>query len=214
MKYCISCGFRLEDDASFCRNCGAKQAEVNKIEDIKPDSTVSTVPETSVEPGDNFSAPVSESADSPAVAPVYQTAYAQNQTAYTPAPQQYTQYQPPVNPAPTYYQAPANSMNYQPEVVPSNSVGVAGFVCGLLSLFFCWVPLIGIILPIIGLVCSGKGISKGRPYGRAGLSIAGLVLSILGVISGAIYTIVWIAFIVATASYGTAASSLNLWLSM
>jgi hypothetical protein len=69
----------------------------------------------------------------------------------------------------------------------NNGMGVAGFVCGLVGLVFSFIPLIGLIswpLVIIGIVLSGIGINyvnQGRADNK-GLAIAGLVVSIVGLV--------------------------------
>lgn len=60
----------------------------------------------------------------------------------------------------------------------SNGIGVAGFVLALLALFLGWIPVLGWILWILGLVLSCVGVFK-TPKG---LAIAGLVISLLGLI--------------------------------
>lgn len=60
-------------------------------------------------------------------------------------------------------------------------MGIAGFVLGLLSLVCCWVPVLGFLLGIIGIVFSAIGIVKKK---NRGLSIAGLVTGIIGTIVG------------------------------
>lgn len=60
----------------------------------------------------------------------------------------------------------------------SNSLGTAGFVLALLGLVFSWVPVLGWILWLLGLIFSFVGVFR-QPKG---LSIAGLVISCLGLI--------------------------------
>jgi hypothetical protein len=60
----------------------------------------------------------------------------------------------------------------------SNGLGTGGFVLALLALFLCWVPVLGWILWALGLILSFVGVFK-QPKG---LAIAGLVLSLLGLI--------------------------------
>ena len=60
----------------------------------------------------------------------------------------------------------------------SNGVGTAGFVLALIALFLGWVPVLGWILWILGLILSFVGIFK-TPKG---LAIAGLVISLIGII--------------------------------
>jgi hypothetical protein len=70
---------------------------------------------------------------------------------------------------------------------PSNSLGTAGFVVGIIGLVFSFIPIIGVVawpLVILGIVFSAVGISrasKGRATNK-GLAIAGLVVSIVGLV--------------------------------
>lgn len=78
---------------------------------------------------------------------------------------------------------PTNSNQGQTIIVnqqenKSNGTGVAGFVLALIALFLGWVPVLGWILWLFGLILSFIGIFK-KPKG---LAIAGLVISLLGLI--------------------------------
>lgn len=57
----------------------------------------------------------------------------------------------------------------------TNGLGTAGFVLALISLFFCWLPLVNGILWLIGLTFSLIGVFR-QPKG---LAITGLVLSVI-----------------------------------
>jgi hypothetical protein len=57
----------------------------------------------------------------------------------------------------------------------SNGVGTAGFVLALIAVFLGWVPVLGWILWILGLILSLVGIFK-KPKG---LAITGLVISFI-----------------------------------
>lgn len=61
----------------------------------------------------------------------------------------------------------------------SNGFGIAGFILALLTLFLGWIPIIGWLLWLLALVFSLVGIFK-KPKG---LAIAGLVLSVIGLIT-------------------------------
>jgi hypothetical protein len=67
-------------------------------------------------------------------------------------------------------------VNQQPQ--KSNGVGTAGFVLALITVFFGWIPVLGWILWVLGLVLSFVGVFK-QPKG---LAIAGLVISLIGLI--------------------------------
>lgn len=77
---------------------------------------------------------------------------------------------------------------------PRNGFGTTGFVLGLLAAIFAWIPFVGVIgwpLAILGLIFSGLGlyrVMKGRANNK-GLTIAGLVLSTLGLVFCIIYTV-------------------------
>ena len=54
--------------------------------------------------------------------------------------------------------------------------GVTALVLGIIAIFLCWIPLFGLILPILALVFGGIGIylQNGK-----GMAVAGLVLGII-----------------------------------
>ena len=66
----------------------------------------------------------------------------------------------------------------QPEVKQMNGIGVAGFVLALVTLIFCWLPIFNWVTWALGLIFSCIGMTK-QPKG---LAIAGLVISLIGVI--------------------------------
>ncbi|MGM0649449.1 MAG: hypothetical protein ACQES1_02960 [Bacteroidota bacterium] len=59
-----------------------------------------------------------------------------------------------------------------------NGIGIAGFVLAIIALFLGWVPFLGWILWLLGLIFSFAGVFK-KPRG---LAIAGLVISLIGII--------------------------------
>jgi hypothetical protein len=84
-----------------------------------------------------------------------------------------------------------------PPQQPSNGMGIAGFVTGLVGLILCWVPWLGLLLSIVGVALSGAGISQGKKKGAStGLAIAGLSCGAVGLI----LSIVILVFIYAAAS--------------
>ena len=60
----------------------------------------------------------------------------------------------------------------------SNGIGTAGFVLALIALVFCLVPILNGIVWFLGLVLSAIGVFK-QPRG---LAIAGLAISLIGII--------------------------------
>jgi predicted lysophospholipase L1 biosynthesis ABC-type transport system permease subunit len=73
--------------------------------------------------------------------------------------------------------------NYGPQPLPAVGVvpgRIPGFVCGLIAMFFTTLPIVSIPLGVVGWVQSAKALRKlPAPSRGRGLSIAGLVLSIL-----------------------------------
>ena len=61
---------------------------------------------------------------------------------------------------------------------PSNGVGTAGFVLALIGLFLSWIPVLGWMIWLLGLILSFCGIFR-TPKG---LAIAGLVISLIDLI--------------------------------
>ena len=60
----------------------------------------------------------------------------------------------------------------------SNGIGTAGFVLALIAIFLGWVPVLGWVVWFLGLILSFVGVFK-QPKG---LAIAGLVISLIGII--------------------------------
>ncbi|RJQ83109.1 MmpS family transport accessory protein [Amycolatopsis panacis] len=94
--------------------------------------------------------------------------------------------------------APSYSQ-YQPAPQPpqpKNGFGTTGFVLGLLGLIFSFIPIIGVVswpLVILGIIFAALGIARARS-GKAtnkGLAIAGLVLSVLGLVVAILWAAVF-----------------------
>ncbi len=66
----------------------------------------------------------------------------------------------------------------------SNGMATAGFVLALITLFFGWLPVAGWITWLLGLIFSSIGLSRANKIGGTGkgLAIAGLVISLIGII--------------------------------
>lgn len=60
----------------------------------------------------------------------------------------------------------------------SNGIGTAGFILALIAIFLGWVPFLGWIIWMLGLIFSAIGVFK-TPRGFA---IAGLVISLIGIV--------------------------------
>lgn len=68
-----------------------------------------------------------------------------------------------------------------------NGIGVTGFIFSIIAVLIGWIPVVGWIIGgifwLLGLIFSAVGIGKGKRVKRGlGLSIAGLVISLIGVV--------------------------------
>jgi hypothetical protein len=59
-----------------------------------------------------------------------------------------------------------------------NTMGLVGFIASLVSLVFGWIPFIGQLIWLVGIVLSIIGVTK-KPKGFA---IAGIIISCIGII--------------------------------
>ena len=97
------------------------------------------------------------------------------------------EYQGGVPPVPQQQVVYAQQPVFVQTAAPTNGLGVAGFVTGLLGLVLCWVPWLGVLLAGVGVVLSGVAIPQGKKKGASnGLAIAGLVCGIIALIPAVI----------------------------
>lgn len=129
-------------------------------------------------------------------APAYQPA-TPPQPAATPAPTPSTAAPYPMPPA---YQSTASQYGYtgtqgqnpaytqQSTTLPWTGLGIAGFVCSIVSLFFLGIFLgpLGIILSILGYQQTSQGTHRGRGLALAGIIVGGIctALAVIGIIAG------------------------------
>jgi hypothetical protein len=82
---------------------------------------------------------------------------------------------PPYGPAVPYGPGPTS---------PSGTV-IAGFVVALVGLVLFWTPILGLLLSVVGLVLSARGLSQVRRTGQSsGLATTGVVMGIVGLVPG------------------------------
>ena len=75
----------------------------------------------------------------------------------------------------------------------SNGIGTAGFVLALIGLFTAWIPVVGWIIWLLGMIFSFIGVFRSP----RGLSIAGLIISFCALI---IIIVIWV-IAMSSASY-------------
>jgi len=67
----------------------------------------------------------------------------------------------------------------------TNGPGIASLVLGIIGVIIFWVPFVGLPVSVVGLALAAVGM---RRIDGKGFAIAGLVLSIIGVILGGCIT--------------------------
>ena len=148
----------------FCESCGSAIPDGQSFcSNCGAAAPVQAAPQPAAQPAQQYAQPAQ---------PVQQ--YAQ------PAPQ-------PVQPVQQYAQPVAQPVYVQPVVAmpaqprKSSGMAIAGLIMGIFALILCWVPVLNWILGLLGLIFSIVGIAK-KNGGAKGAAIAGLILTILGII--------------------------------
>lgn len=166
--FCESCGSLIPDGHSFCSNCGTPVSRPQVQPAQAAPAPVAAAPVVAVPAP--AAQPVQPVYQQPAVQPV--------QPVYQPVAQPVQPvYQQPVYQQPVYQQAPAAP------VKRGNGPATAGLVFGILTMVFCWIPGIFWGFALFGLIFSIIGVAKRNASGK-GKAIAGLILTVLGLIFG------------------------------
>ena len=86
---------------------------------------------------------------------------------------------------PNYGFTNAPPVSNLPPERPGNGLAVAGLVCGIIGLVFCWIPFLGWILAILGIIFGAIGNGKANRGAKGkGLAMAGLITGVLGLVLG------------------------------
>ena len=172
MKYCANCGIAIEDEVRFCPGCGKKQDEAPETP-ADPQKNVSTQPKESANESSGEQPPIPPTYASPIQQPPY--------TPPSPPPSA-----PPAG-NPGYWQGGGSVQHsYIQPKQKSNGLAIAGFVVSLCTILFLAVPFIGLIMSLIALGLSIAGmVVANRNEGAVGMAVAGLVLSIIFLITTA-----------------------------
>jgi Tfp pilus assembly protein PilE len=78
-----------------------------------------------------------------------------------------------------------------PQLAPThpqqgNGMAVAGMILGIIGLALCWLPFVGWLCALIGIILGALGMSKAKQIGGRGkgMAIAGLICGIIGLMIG------------------------------
>lgn len=73
-----------------------------------------------------------------------------------------------------------------------NVMAMVALVLVLIGLVTCWVPIVGVVLSFIGFILAIIALAKVKNYlpltARKGMSIAALIISVIGVLIGGLFT--------------------------
>lgn len=169
--FCENCGAPIEAGQAFCMSCGAKVNAAPAAEAV-----AAPVAEAVAAPVAEVAQPVAEAVAQPVVeaaAPVAEAVIPVAQPVAQPIAQPVQQAQP--LPA-----APAGK----------NGFAIAGLVLGIVTMVFCWVPILVWVLGAAGLALSIVGLVKSNNKGGKGKAITGLILSAVGAVIGIFVTVI------------------------
>lgn len=79
----------------------------------------------------------------------------------------------------------------------TNGLGIASMVTGIVSIFFCYIPIFGFIPAATALTMGLVGLSK---KGGKGMAIAGIATSSFALLINLITAFIWIISIIASVS--------------
>ncbi len=92
----------------------------------------------------------------------------------------------------------------------SNGMAVASLVTGICSIVLCWVPILGLVSGILGIVffVKAKKAIEIDPSltSTKGMATGGMITGIIGLVFSFFYTIAWILILTAASAISSAAS--------
>ena len=182
--FCENCGAPIEAGQAFCMSCGAKvnaepvaeavaQPVAEAVAAAEP--VAEPVAEAVAQPVVEAAAPAAE-AVAPVAQPVAEAVAAPIAEAAQPVSQPVQQTQP---------------VTATPATSGKNGLAIAGLILGIVTMVFCWVPILVWVLGGTGLALSIVGLVKSKIKGGKGQAITGLILSAVGALIGVFVIVIW-----------------------
>lgn len=97
--------------------------------------------------------------------------------------QQYPQQPYPGQPASLQYGAPAAPTK-------TNALALTALIVGIVGLFLCWIPFLGLLVGLVAVVLGFLGMRKSAEVGGKGLAIGGIVAGGIVFLIGLIFTVI------------------------
>lgn len=189
--FCENCGAPLEAGQAFCMSCGAKVNAEPVAEAVAPVAQPVAEAVAAAEPvAEAVAQPVVEAATpaAEAVAPVAQpVAEAVAQPVAEAVAQPVQQAQPVAAPV---AQPAAQPVAAAPVASGTNGFAIAGLVLGIVTMVFCWVPILVWVLGTAGIALSIVGLVKSNAKGGKGKALTGLILSAVAAVIGIFVTVI------------------------
>jgi hypothetical protein len=107
------------------------------------------------------------------------------------------QYAPPAGYPQQYAGQPASLQYGAPAPSKTNALALTALIVGVVGLFLCWIPFLGVLIGVVAVVLGFLGIRKAAEVGGKGLAIGGIVAGGLTLLIGLIFTVITL-FVVST----------------
>ena len=111
----------------------------------------------------------------------------QQQNAQPPQPTHQPQQAPP---PPSYHQQAPYQQHQSNYNQPGRGKAIGSLVLGIISIVFCYMPFVGLVCGIVGLVMASQARREGF---NGGMRQGGVVTSIIGIVVSSIWTFSWLA---------------------
>lgn len=101
------------------------------------------------------------------------------------------QYSTPAQAYPQQYAGQPASLQYgAPTPGKTNALAVTALVVGVVGLFLCWIPFLGVLIGIAAIVLGFLGMRKAAEVGGKGLAIGGIAAGALTLLIGLVFTVI------------------------